>query len=113
MKTKGLSVNVYRWSLGDCTNHGMSEKQDDLILVDIPNCPFHGDETNSVRLVKRILFGREYIHAEPVSMPPVGMVGPMMGGNFIYSCDSRFPFDYPIPLHDRYETVEDYYHLSL
>lgn len=28
---------------------------------------------------------------------------PMMSGAFIYTCDSRFPFSHPVPLHNRYE----------
>lgn len=27
----------------------------------------------------------------------------MMGGCFVYSCDSRFPLNRPLPLHDRVE----------
>ena len=46
-----------------------------------------------------------YVHAEPVDKPE-GKVGPMFGGNFIYTSDSRFPNDYPIPVHDRFETPE-------
>jgi hypothetical protein len=32
--------------------------------------------------------------------------GPMFGGNFIYASDSRFPCQYPIPVHDRFELAE-------
>jgi len=50
------------------------------------------------------------VHAEPLEAPPLGGVGWMFGGNFIYSCDSRFQAlcGYPIPVHDRCETVEQY-----
>lgn len=50
-----------------------------------------------------------YYHAEPIDQPS-GMVGPMFGGNFCYSSDSRFReiCQYPIPIHDRFETVEAY-----
>ena len=27
----------------------------------------------------------------------------MFGGTYVKTTDSRFPFDYPLPLHDRYE----------
>lgn len=40
------------------------------------------------------------------------MVGPMFSGNFAYTSDSRFPANYPLPIHDRYETVRDYDMLS-
>ena len=36
----------------------------------------------------------------------------MFGGNFVYTSDSRFPSDYPIPIHDRFETQEQYDQLS-
>ena len=111
METNGLSVSVYRWTLGDCTAGGISSKYDSLILEGVPRCPFKGTEENTVRLVKRNLFGGEYIHAEPIKQPE-GMAGPMFGGNFIYTSDSRFPSKYPIPVHDRFETWEAYEHLS-
>ena len=110
MKTTGLIVDVYRNSSADCTANGISSNQNTLILIDI-DAPFEGDEKNSVKLVTRWLFGKWYHHAEPL-VKPEGMVGPMMGGNFIYTSDSRFPSDYPIPLHDRFETQEAYKHLS-
>lgn len=50
-------------------------------------------------LVRRMIYGREYLHAEPV-----GANGKFMwGGNFIYSSDGRFPNDYPLKVHDRDE----------
>ena len=44
---------------------------------------------------------------------PKGNVGYMFGGNFIHTSDSRIPNDYPIPIHDRQETQEQYNHLSV
>lgn len=111
MKTTGLIVDVYRNSSSDCTANGLSSKQNTLILIGIDG-PFEGDEKNSVKLVTRWLSGRWYYHAEPL-VKPEGMIGPMMGGNFIYTSDSRFPADYPIPLHDRFETPEAYEHLNI
>lgn len=103
MKTKGLLVNVYRWTLGDCTADGISSKKDSLILVGegIPEI-FEGDETNTVKLVRRNLYSGEYLHVEPIEQP-AGMNGPQFGGSFVYSSDSRFPSDYPIGIHDRFE----------
>lgn len=43
---------------------------------------------------------------------PGNAVGPMFGGNFVYSSDSRFPFDYPLGIHDRFESQEAYETLS-
>lgn len=36
------------------------------------------------------------VHGKPV-------IGRMFGGHFAFSCDSRFPSDTPIPIHDRQE----------
>lgn len=45
-----------------------------------------------------------------------GGVGPMMGGNFAYSTDSRWRDAFgsgPLPIHDRIETAEQYRLLSM
>jgi hypothetical protein len=63
-----------------------------------------------LKLVRRNLFGREHLHAEPID-PPTG-VGWMAGGNFIWTSDSRFPSDYPIAVHDRQESQDQYNMLS-
>ena len=110
MEFKGLLVSVYvdKW-IGDCSVNGMSSKHDKLLLIDENggdlDGPSKGTEDNTVKLVKRDLWGKEYLHVEPV-VKPKGMVGPMFGGNFVYTSDSRFPSKYPIPVHDRFETPE-------
>lgn len=116
---KGLIVEVYKSSLGDCTADGMSGKRDTLILTSIEdtngivtpiNAPFEGDETNTVKIVPGHLPG--YWRAIPVKSKKSGMIGPMFGGNFIYCSDSRFPMKQPVAIHDRYETVAQYNELS-
>lgn len=107
MNTKGLIVSVLTDKLcGDCSNNGISSKNNKLLFVDASG-PFEGDETNSVKLVRRNLFGSEYLHVEPLTKPEGRFNGPMFGGNFIYSSDSRFReiSAYPIPIHDRYEQL--------
>jgi hypothetical protein len=102
MKTRGLLCNVYRSSYNyDCTNNGISSTQNTLIL-DGTDGPFEGNEENSVKLVKKQFSHGEYVHVEPL-FSPVGKIGPMFGGNFLWTSDSRFPMKYPIPIHDRYE----------
>lgn len=115
----GLLVNVFYNPLGDCTAGGVSSKQSRFILVDEKiTAPFKVEEdVVYLVLVRRNLSCGEYIHAEPrmngKKLPgTVGLVGPMMGGNFIYASDSRFPNKYPIPIHDRYETLATYNALS-
>jgi hypothetical protein len=112
MKTIGLTVNVltrksYLKQNVDCSANGISSKNDTLILINESDknfCKvFEGDETNTVRLVRRNIGGQEYVHCEPITERPPNTVGPMFGGNFIYTSDSRFPNKYPIAIHDRYE----------
>ena len=108
---KGLSVDVYR-----STYYGKSEQvtnnHNTLLLVgEGVEGPFtETDPSKVVVLVKRFLFGRDYYHVQPVEPMP-GMVGPMFGGNYVKTCDSRFPHDYPLPVHDRYEIQTEYEHL--
>lgn len=62
-----------------------------------------------LKLVERTLFGKKYIHAEPVNFEGTTFKQKMFGGNFVWSTDSRFRDDVselPIPLHDRIEYYE-------
>jgi hypothetical protein len=112
---RGLVVHVLRPSHGSSTNGGVTSKHHEFVLTgDGVEGPFEPTaELPELKLVRRRLGGRygEYLHAEPVEKPS-GMCGPMFGGNYITSSDSRFPGIYPIPVHDRYETQEEYDALS-
>ena len=121
---KGLSVNVFRWSLGDCTNGGVTERRNEFVLVDesIKDVPFEVKEGDIYLVLVRRTFGnREYLHAEPRVNGGVlysqgklasECAGPMAGGNFIYTSDSRFPSQYPISVHDRFESWKTYEAMS-
>jgi hypothetical protein len=57
------------------------------------------------------ILGSKYvreIHFDGTMKTNPEKLGPMFGGNFIYSSDSRFPSDAPIRIHDRYETPTKY-----
>lgn len=107
MTRKGLFVHVLRSaSLGDCTNGGVTARFDRFVLtgegVEGPFAPTA--DAPELRLVRRPGVGRggaTYLHA----VPNDGREGAvrMFGGNYITTSDSRFPSDYPIPVHDRYE----------
>jgi len=106
MTNKGLICGIYESKeIGNCSNGGISSKYKDVLVIiegqDIG--PFEESEDRpTVKIVKRIICGEEYIHAEPTSIKG----GCMAGGCFIYSCDSRFMeaiSSYPISLHDRQE----------
>ncbi len=112
---RALPIDVYRCPLGDCTNKGISSRYKELLLV-CPQGHVTIDDENppesAVQLVTRALFGDKIFHIEPLKSPAKGHVGWIMGGNFAYSCDSRFgrmiPFYGAVPIHDRQETVEYY-----
>lgn len=114
---KGLLVFVYRWGLQSCTN-GITSKKDQLLLVDESICapfPVENDEVYLV-LIRRTIGGQNYVHAEerlngkPLHSNEEGTY--MAGGNFIYTSDSRFPNQYPISVHDRFEDWKTYEALS-
>lgn len=119
MMVKTLPVDVYRSARRgdyDCTNGGVSSKYNTLYLV----CDegwLEKDE-NDPQVVKLVvnhygwIEGGKYLHCEPINDHNKKEIGYMMGGNFIYTSDSRFPSEYPIPIHDRSETQADYDALS-
>lgn len=105
---KGYGVNIYKHY--DSAQNTISGKFDRIVLV---TDGVNGDSSTVmsdkpyIKLVKRELFGKTHLSAVPVNDGKDGKHH-MMGGNFVWSSDSRFRTDineYPIPLHDR---VEDY-----
>lgn len=111
---KALPISVYKNKLYEgCSNGGITSKYDELLLVcekgfievDEKNPP-----ENLVKIVTRKLFGKEYKHIEPVAPVKPGCVGYMSGGSLAYSSDSRFSklSEYPLNIHDRQETQEEY-----
>jgi hypothetical protein len=109
---RGLHISVLRDAShnGDCTNNGVSAQHTTLTLVgEGINGPFEpSPDAPAVKLVKRNLPGRsgqriEYLHLEPVDAGYNGGRWLMAGGNFGWTSDSRFPSDYPISIHDRFE----------
>ena len=114
---KGLLCSIFEDKDGhNCSNNGISARCKQVIVVGpgIPEIFEASEDCPAVKLVRRNLFGKEYVHAEPVDQPE-GLVGPMAGGAFIYSCDSRFRKlnEYPISLHDRFETQAQYNALTV
>ena len=114
----GLIVEVFRNPLGDCTGGGISGRDSSLTVVNIDG-PFHPTpERPAVALVDGPFKTK---HIVPVlgdddegwrMASPAGFVGPMMGGNYAASSDSRFSravgFYGAVAIHDRYETVAQY-----
>lgn len=105
---KCITAYIYRSGHGDCSNGGISSRYDEVLVpvedgyidVDTDNPP-----ENLVRIVRRNIYGCEYVHVEPWNCE--GRIV-MSGGTFVYSSDSRFietinNGDYPVSLHDRCE----------
>ena len=110
---KALRVNIYKNNGSDCSNHGISERYNDILLIcEDGYIDVDGDEPNLCKVVKRHLFGKDYLHVEPVAEP--NGLGWMAGGTVVYTCDSRFRniSEYPLVLHDRCESAELYEALS-
>lgn len=100
-----LTAEVYRSSLGDCTNGGISAERRSLYIVSKKKGPFEPQDIREcVYIEQRDVMGSQYIDCKPLYFPKRWY---MMGGNFLYTSDSRFreitESKYPIPIHDRYE----------
>lgn len=114
---RALSVDIFKWNLRDCSNHGISSKYNE-ILLECPDGPIKVDEDNLpenlCKVVKRNLFGDVYVHIEPYIKAKGA--GWMYGGTIVDSSDARFGritgINYPVHLHDRDESWEMYEKLS-
>jgi hypothetical protein len=106
---KGLRVSIYRSDYDCHLNSLHGKKQAVLIGADIPEI-IEADED----CPELVLMGAKgkYNYCEPNKSIPEGHTSYMDGGTFIYSCDSRFPFEGAIPVHDRTETWELYDRMS-
>jgi len=101
---KGIIVSVLRNAeFPDSTLGGVSSKLARFVLVGngVAEVFSPTEEMPALRLVRREIGGREYLHCEPLEKPKDCYV--MFGGNYVVTSDSRFPNRYPIPIHDRFE----------
>lgn len=128
-----LPCSVYKnasFNYSDCSNGGASARWNDLYLCRdyvtdedvLEYCKANNCLNEVERFVQtetRFLFGREYKNIKLVfegRQKIRGMLGGMAGGNLLYTSDSRWKeitgCDYPLSIHDRYETQEEYDMLS-
>ncbi len=108
-----VRVNVFRSRLGDSSNGGLSSRYDEMLLVAEGEQPPLGNTLPVLWVVRRWAgTANEYVHAEPEHRPGEKRVGWMAGGTHVYSSDSRYRqvtgVSYPIQLHDRSETQQQY-----
>lgn len=102
--TTGLIANVYRDKGPDCSLHGVSEKADTVLVVGPGVSGPFGEKSDRPTLYLHWWHNVPGSHDLPFLSPsPDPNAGYMSGGNFAYSCDSRFPSRQPIKIHDRME----------
>jgi len=111
---KGMLVTALRNANGDCTNSGVTSHHSSLYLIG-PGVPKVVEVPKHAPNILRLDTIRGRKVAKP--RPPASKLGVrggawMMGGNFIWSSDSRFPSSAPIPVHDRFETPVQIHALS-
>lgn len=109
-------VNILRSDSGDCTNNGvtspdMAKGRAFFVITDPAdeekvesnwvNVGERGPKPVCLLLVSRRFGLTPYLHVTPTTIRGHGM----MGGNFVWSCDSRFReiSQYPLAVHDRVE----------
>jgi hypothetical protein len=123
----GLTLEIYRNSFGDCTNNGITSNHTGVTLVNADG-PFEPTAKHpAVMLVKGPLGDPTLVPAvwaagEWVPEKRVDMCGPMAGGNYAATSDSRFgeairkvcgrKMYAALPVHDRFETWAQYDALS-
>lgn len=102
---KGLHLNIYTPGY-NCSNNGITATAKGVTLVGpgIVELNEASPEYPAVHVVTRNLggkYGDNWKHLEPVYRP--SGIGWMFGGCFAYSSDSRYPFAFPLKIHDRQE----------
>jgi len=99
----GVTAWIYSSSLGNHSSSGISSSVDRVTVVG-PG-PFEPTEAApGVMVMPHPTVPRFGCIAVPVDSEGKPRMGGMMGGSFIWTSDSRFPADHPVPLHDRFET---------
>jgi len=127
-----LTVTVYKDPHGDFTNGGASAGVNEILVVNAngPTDPKHYPDRPTFLLVKGNVPGALKLvpavdagDGTYVEKLADGMCGPMFGGNYGDTSDSRFGelserlvpgtrFHGAVPIHDRYETWAEYEALS-
>ena len=119
-----LFVSIYKKGKSDCTNGGASSRYDYMTAFDgdikeIENYVRENsiDIDECLYVVRRESWGEQQPYLTPLAYAikkPNGIV--MFGGNYCKG-DSRwkewFGHYYPLPIHDRCETQEEYERMSI
>jgi hypothetical protein len=106
-RTKGLRCQVWRRSPYDWEKSGpvspqrkISDLCDSVVVIGdgIPESDEPTEDSPAMYYVARELWGKPRPYVTPIE----GAM-PQFGGNYVFSSAKGFPFDYPVPIHDRYE----------
>lgn len=96
-----MIAQIYKPSHGDCSNNGISSKYDCVVVIN-KECEeereWLGENVCVVR--EKNVFGKRHVFLVPYRLRNRHT---MFGGCFVYSSDSRFQENRPLPLHDRIE----------
>ena len=109
MDKKGIIVSILQAKgEGNSSNDGLSARHQKALLVgeNILKVFEASLDLPAVTIQVKLVYERRYYYAVPLDEdgePLDKRFRVMNGGCFIWSSDSRFPFRYPIPLHDRLE----------
>lgn len=121
----GLSADIFKHNGRDFSNSGISSVVNEVTVVNVPGAAeptvaapavllVPGNLPNTAKVVPATLVGDSYVQTRRGC-------GPMAGGCFVSTSDSRFSSAVQAltgsrssvaPLHDRYETQEQYDALS-
>jgi len=100
--TLHLGCSIYEpKDIGNCSNRGTSYRNNSVKVVLDPSRveEYDGD---ALILLAWSPTGGPLVKAVPLHILRSGGHS-MMGGCYVSTCDSRFPFFYPVPIHDRQE----------
>ena len=124
-----LRLDVYAPPYGECSNHGITHTHDHVLVI-CPEGPVEIDlddpPDNLMRLERgTIAPSTKTLRLVPATGDTAGLVGPMMGGCYASTSDARWHsllatyvgkddayIASAVPIHDRYETQEQYDALS-
>lgn len=95
---KGLRCEIYKSSY-DSVRNVISHTKKEVVLCGkgIPELHTASEESPAVLLITEQDNGKQVPRAEPL-FEGANKFWFCFGGNFIYSADSRFPYDHPIKL---------------
>ena len=110
---RGLNVQVlYNNTYRKCANGGITERHETVWVVANPKSDVYNMLPTIPGTARNLVVADErggVIHLRPFEQPS-GMCGPMMGGSYAHTPDSRWRtivgVDYPVAVHDRFETEE-------